>query len=95
MQRMLPLLSSVEQLNYNLVFISPESTLNNERWRSMLTNTVYSSCLMGIAVDEVHCITEWGLSSKNRERSAFTKWYSRLNELRSLANDIPINGINS
>ena len=27
------ILSSVEQGNYNLVFISPESTLNNERWR--------------------------------------------------------------
>ena len=86
------ILSSVEQGNYNLVFISPESTLNNERWRSMLTNTVYSSCLMGIAVDEVHRITEWGLSNNNRDRSAFRKWYrySRLNKLRSLANDIPI-----
>ena len=84
------ILSSVEQGNYNLVFISPESTLNNECWRSMLTNTVYSSCLMGIAVDKVHCITEWGLPNNNRDRSAFRKWYSRLNKLRSLANNIPI-----
>ena len=84
------ILSSIEQGNYNLVFISPESTLNNEHWRSMLTNTVYSSCLMGIAVDKVDCITEWGLSNNNRDRSAFRKWYSCLNELRSLANNIPI-----
>ena len=45
---------------------------------------------MGIAVEEVHCITEWSLSNNNRDRSAFRKWYSRLNELRSLANNIPI-----
>ena len=34
--------------------------------------------------DEVHCVTEWGTSSNNKQRSAFRVWYSRLNELRSL-----------
>ena len=27
------------------------------------------------AVDEVHCVTEWGSSSNNKNRSAFRVWY--------------------
>ena len=70
---------------YNLVFMSPELSLDNERWQSTLSSTVYySSSLVGVAVDEVHCVTQWGLSNSNRERTAFRKWYGRLNELQSL-----------
>ena len=72
-------------------FMSPESSLDNERWRSMLTSTAYLSSLVGVAVDEVHCVTQWGLSNSNRERTAFRKWYSRLNELRSLtSSNVPV-----
>lgn len=67
------ILTNVEQGKYNLVFMSPESTLDNDRWRSMITNSVYSKCLMGIAVDEVHCVTHWGLSNNNRDWSVFRK----------------------
>lgn len=57
----------------------------------MLTSTVYSSSLVGVAVDEVHCVTQWGLSNSNRWRTAFRKWYSRLNELRSLtSSNVPV-----
>jgi len=44
--------------------------------------------LIGVAVDEVHCVTEWGISSNNKTRSAFRVWYSRLNEIKSLV-DVP------
>ena len=74
----------IENGEYNLVFMSPESTLDNERWRSMIVSPLYSKSLMGIAVDEVHCVTQWGQSNSNRERMAFRKWYARLNELRSI-----------
>ena len=77
-------LCKIERGEYNLVLLSPESSLNNDRWRSMLINAAYSSSLIGIAVDEIHCVTQWGISNSNRERTAFRKWYSRLNELRSL-----------
>ena len=83
-------LKKIEEGHYSLVYMSPESTLDNDRWRKMLTNTVYAKSLMGIAVDEVHCVTQWGLSNNNGQRTAFRKWYSRLNELRSLIEGIPI-----
>ncbi len=66
-------LNKVENGEYTLVFMSPESTLDSERWRSMVTNPVYSKSLMGIAVDEVHCVTQWGQSNGNRDRAAFRK----------------------
>ena len=82
-------LQKIENGEYNLVYISPESTLNTERWRSMVSCPVYSKALMGIAVDEVHCVTQWGQSNSNHERLAFRKWYSRLSELRSLTDEVP------
>ena len=60
-----------------------------ERWRSMVSSPTYSSALIGIAVDEMHCVCQWGQSNSNRERLAFRKWYSRLNQLRSITNEIP------
>ena len=41
-----------------------------------------------MAVDEVHCVTEWDTSSNNKNRSAFRLWYSRLNDIKSLI-DVP------
>lgn len=82
-------LNKIENGEYGLVFMSPESTLDNERWRSMISNPLHSKSLMGIAVDEVHCVTHWGQSNGNHERAAFRKWYSRLNELRSITEGIP------
>ena len=81
----------IEQGCYNLVYMSPESSLDNERWRSMLTSNVYSSSLVGVAVDDVHCVTQWGLFNSNRDRTAFRKWYGRLNELCSLTpSNVPV-----
>ena len=45
-----------------------------------------------MAVDEVHCITEWGASSNNKNRSAFHVWYSCLNEIKSLV-DVPFTAL--
>ena len=44
---------------YQLVFISPESLLRNLQWREMLRSPTYQSHLVGIAVDEAHCVTKW------------------------------------
>ena len=42
-----------------VVFTSPESLLGNGRWRSMLSSDIYKKNLIGIVVDEAHCIHHW------------------------------------
>ncbi|XP_022793277.1 ATP-dependent DNA helicase Q1-like [Stylophora pistillata] len=49
----------VEAGKYPLVYGTPESWLDNDRWGSMLTNKVYSEKLCAIAVDEAHVIRQW------------------------------------
>ena len=78
------ILQKIKQGNFTYVYISPESTLATERWRNTLDSQIYQERLIGVVVDEVHCVTEWGTSSNNKQRSAFRVWYSRLNEFRSL-----------
>lgn len=75
-------LQKIEHGNFTYVCISPESTLATERWRNTLNSQIHQERLIGVVVDEVHCVTEWGTSSNNKKRSAFRVWYSRLNELR-------------
>ena len=64
-------LKDIEQRIFTFVYISPESTLSTERWRNMLQSEIYQDNLIGIAVDEVHSVTEWGTSTSNKNRSAF------------------------
>ena len=82
-------LQDVAEGKFMFVFISPESTLASERWRNVLESSIYQRNLVGVAVDEVHCVTEWGTSASNKNRTAFRLWYSRLNEIRSLVKDVP------
>ena len=82
-------LQGIEEGKFTFVFISPESTLASERWRKVLESEIYRRNLIGIAVDEVHCVTEWGTSGNNKDRSAFRRWYSRLNEMRSFIGRVP------
>lgn len=42
-----------------LVYISPESLLNNKKFRTMLLKEVYQEKLVALAVDEAHCIQMW------------------------------------
>ena len=42
-----------------LVFISPENVICNPRYRNMLLSPVYKKRLIGIAVDEAHCVKTW------------------------------------
>ena len=82
-------LRDIEQGKVTFVFMSPESTLASEKWRNVLASDVYQENLIGIVVDEVHCVTEWGTSNNNEKESAFRRWYSRLNELKLLVCDVP------
>ena len=42
-----------------LVYISPENLLENRRYRNMLRSTVYQEKMIGLVVDEAHCIKFW------------------------------------
>ena len=39
-----------------LVFISPESLINNELYRNMLLTSQYKERMVALAVDEAHCV---------------------------------------
>ena len=59
-----------------LVFISPESIIINPCFRNMLMSARYKDKLVALAVDEAHCVCNWG----DEFRVAFWK----IGDLRSL-----------
>ena len=44
---------------YQVVFINPELLILNLKWREMLRNPTYQTYLVGIVIDEAHCVTKW------------------------------------
>ena len=44
---------------FQLVYISPESLLQNPQWRDMLLSRIYQKNIVALVVDEAHCITQW------------------------------------
>ena len=53
------LAGSVCSGNFQLFFLSPESLLTDGRWRDMLQSVVYQERLVGLLVDEAHCVKKW------------------------------------
>lgn len=51
--------SAIKRGEYQLVFISPESLFCSFEWRQVLCSDVYVSNLVGVVVDEAHCIKKW------------------------------------
>ena len=43
---------------YQLVFMSPEALLGNDKWRDMLVSSVYQQNLVWL-VDKAHCVKKW------------------------------------
>ena len=41
---------------YQLVFFTPELLIENKRWRKVLMNDVYATCLKALVVDEAHTV---------------------------------------
>ena len=50
---------SVVKGEIQLVFISPESILNNKKYRNMLQKNKYQDNLVALVVDEAHCVQMW------------------------------------
>jgi len=52
-------IQSVVKGDIQLLFISPESMLNNKKFRNMLQKNKYQDHLVALVVDEAHCIQMW------------------------------------
>jgi ATP-dependent DNA helicase RecQ len=59
---------------YNILFMSPEQLVN--KWRCLFSTSVYKERLVGLIVDEAHCVVKWGTS--------FRDAFLRIKEVRSL-----------
>ena len=59
-----------------LVFITPESIINNSVYRKMLMSDVYTNKLVAVVVDEAHCVRTWG--------DQFRTTFAQIGDLRSL-----------
>ena len=44
---------------YILVYCSLEAVLSIATWRGILSSTTFKEKLIGVAIDEAHCITQW------------------------------------
>ena len=42
-----------------VLLISPESLLTSFVWRKMLCSSVYQKNLVGVVIDEAHCVKKW------------------------------------
>ena len=45
--------------NFQVVFTSPECLFLSMKWKNMLLSNVYQQSLIGVVVDEAHCIKKW------------------------------------
>ncbi|CRH03853.1 ATP-dependent DNA helicase, putative [Plasmodium relictum] len=71
------ILTQIKHGVYNIVYCSPEYALNNKNLFTLLKKRI-----LLIAIDEVHCMSEWGHD--------FRPSYRKLNELRSILKEIPV-----
>lgn len=59
-----------------LIFITPESIIENSMFRNMLLSKVFQEKLIALVVDEAHCIKLWG--------EQFRRTFSVIGNLRSI-----------
>ena len=52
-------IKDIEKGKFSVVYGTPEAWLKCERWRKLLSSSIYNSKLCGIAVDEAHVIKQW------------------------------------
>ena len=42
---------------YSILFMSPELLVN--KWRSLFSSSIYQARLVGLVIDEAHCVVKW------------------------------------
>ena len=52
-------MDKVDEERYSILYVSPEALLTDNKWRDVLASQVYQHHLMGIIVDEAHCVKKW------------------------------------
>ena len=50
--------------DYIVVFGSPECLLSTTIWRGIFTCETFREMLIGVSIDEAHCITQWYVKYK-------------------------------
>ena len=50
---------AVTKGSVSLIFMSPESLLGCCKWREIFRSPVYKRNLVGLVIDEAHCIDKW------------------------------------
>ena len=50
---------AVTKGSISLIFLSPESLIGCCKWREIFRSSVYEMNLVGLIVDEAHCIDKW------------------------------------
>lgn len=53
------LMENVKRKKYQLMFVSPESLVGNPVWRQILRSQIYQEALVGLVIDEAHCVKNW------------------------------------
>ena len=53
------LIERVMNGEYSHVYGSPESFLAQDTWRDIFISTTFKAHLVGVAIDEAHCISHW------------------------------------
>ena len=59
-----------------LVYISPESLLENKRYCNMLSSKVYQEKMVALVVDEAHCVKFWSVILSVAIASTITEFLS-------------------
>ncbi len=52
-------MAQVAEGKYQVIYISPELLLTEDTWRDMLLSPLYKEHLVGLIVDEAHCVKKW------------------------------------
>ena len=91
---------ALHQGEYQIILFSPDELLQNELWHDMILSKTYNKALVGLVVDEAHCVKKWWVNlishriSNNfhipyslYRGSEFRKEFSHLGEVRSLLPD--------
>ncbi|XP_052806535.1 ATP-dependent DNA helicase RecQ-like [Mya arenaria] len=77
----------VKKGDFDVMFTSPETVLENEMWRDVLMCSQFRQRLCAIVVDEAHIVFQWDEGTKNSD--PFRKWFCKTGEVRSLCPGLP------